>query len=143
MGYTHHWDWGKPKERSPESKKAYNLAKKDIIKIIKANMNILANGIGEHKSKPYIADEIIFNGIGDNAHESFFIPDSLKKYMRSDFCKTAQKEYDIVVVACLAVLKDHLQDIINISGQRDKWHKGVQMASEALKREIKNPIIDT
>ena len=60
------------------------------------------------------------------------------------FCKTAQKPYDVVVVACLAVLKHRMKDLIVISSDGDSadWWLGVAMARRILKADIKNPIRD-
>lgn len=41
-------------------------------------------------------DLVCFNGVGDLAHETFVI-----KTGTDDFCKTARKPYDLLVVACL------------------------------------------
>jgi hypothetical protein len=40
---------------------------------------------------------VCFNGVGDLAHETFVI----EKKGSDDFCKTARKPYDLLVVACL------------------------------------------
>lgn len=46
-------------------------------------------------------EKIFFNGVGDNAHETFsYYPNS-----EWDFCKTARKPYDLYVCATLIVLK--------------------------------------
>lgn len=40
---------------------------------------------------------VCFNGVGELAHEAFVI----EKKGTDDFCKTARKPYDLLVVACL------------------------------------------
>ena len=45
----------------------------------------------------------MFNGKGDNAHEPFIFPGE----SGFNFCKTAYKPYDTVVVACLFVARDY------------------------------------
>lgn len=156
MGYTHYWDFyacenllfmtkSAVEEKLKDVEKAYILAKKDIIKIIKANKDLLANNYGDIGSKPYIDDYIAFNGIGEDSHETFLLRDTFLENVGFHFCKTSHKPYDIVVVACLAVLKDHLKSHIILSGYedlRDAWSDGVEMASRVLGRTISNPIPD-
>lgn len=111
MGYTHYWN----QER--------NIPKKDWAKIVEDVRAILkygehdcgialANGMGEGGTSPLIDDErISFNGVGEGSHETFYITRKIStepEYpgQRTDwgFCKTAQKPYDQVVVACLCYL---------------------------------------
>jgi hypothetical protein len=84
---------------------------------------------------------IHFNGIGDNAHESFTFPPKIdiraslhlppteSKY-EFEFCKTANKPYDQCVTAFLLIAKQHLKDyiILKSDGMPEDWIKGNDMA---------------
>jgi hypothetical protein len=60
----------------------------------------------------------------------------------ADFCKTRQNPYDIVVVACLAVLKHRLGVAMNVSsdGRPADWTAGIDLARRVTGLKIKNPI---
>ena len=124
MGYTHYW-------RLNDGKKINSKKLKQAIgvmgKIVKDQDKILASwdGIG----KPIVTEkEINFNGKKDFSHENFRI------FMNwdgdFDFCKTARKPYDIVVVACLSVLKYYLGDSVRVSsdGEGEELKEGLELA---------------
>lgn len=92
-----------------------------------------------------------FNGCEEQSHETFRLgakpvdvdtPWNKGNEKIFDFCKTARKPYDTVVVACLAALADILGDDIEVSsdGSPEDWKDGVKLASLTLKRKIKNPL---
>ena len=70
------------------------------------------------------------------------------------FCKTAQKPYDIVVTQCLVVLKHFLGDDIQVNsdGGKEGFEEAIQLltdkygASQLLKDlnigEFKNPVTE-
>lgn len=129
MGYTHYW-----RHNFNEAlNKQENYAKciEDMMKIVEHNKAIL----NVEENDEY---DIFFNGIGDDEHETFVFPPKEE----FDFCKTAHKPYDIVVVACLAVAKDIFSDKFRTSsdGEPEDWEAGVRMASEVLGRQIKMPL---
>lgn len=136
MGYTNYW-----RIKCGVKESTYKNALKDIRKIIKENSSILANGMGDSGSYPKIKGEISFNGIEDQSHETFHLPNTINKFdfrfgetCSFDFCKTAQKNYDKIVVACLCVLKYHLGHLIEISsdGDKDDLSDGIEIASKTL-----------
>lgn len=143
MGYSHYW-----RLKSDARQSSYKEALADIRKIIKDNISILANGMGDKDSLPKTQKEISFNGIEDESHETFFLPTSLLKFdygrddgWSFDFCKTAQKEYDKIVVACLCILKFHLKDKIQIEsdGDQEDLREGIELASKYLNAILLNP----
>jgi hypothetical protein len=130
MGYTHYFRAeGKCKQTD------YAKALKDIRKIIKSKEKILANNNGEEGTKPEYSPAISFNGIGKMAHETFFLPETFSKMEDFSFCKTAQKPYDEVVVACLTVLHNYLGGVVKVSsdGDRDELEGGLKLARKVLK----------
>jgi len=134
MGYTHYFY-----NNGKTDQKKYDLVLKDIRKIIKANSEILANGMGDIGTKPTTTTRIAFNGIDGDSHETFLLPNEVSKLRDFDFCKTAAKPYDKVVVACLAVL--HTADIgfsCSSDGSREECAEGVELAETILGRKFKN-----
>lgn len=110
MGYTHYW----VQQRNFKVAE-WKTASDDIGKILnhaKHEMGVaLANGMGEGGTSPiFDMKNIIFNGLGDDSHETFAIervirkPDYAGHRKGWDFCKTARKPYDIVVTAVLCYL---------------------------------------
>jgi len=104
MGYTHYW----------EQQRAYTGEEwKQISAIIKTIIEKSGVKIVREYDRPTDApcfdnDSILFNGNGDEGHETFVFTREVAKepeYRKGDgdfqFCKTAQKPYDDVVVACL------------------------------------------
>ena len=135
MGYTHYWTV------SAEAPiKDYRAAMRDIFKLIKNSPVILGDGFGDTVPKKFHKGFVWFNGLGENAHETFHLPDFPPKGFQ--FCKTARKPYDLVVTACLAVLKEHLGNAVDVSsdGYAKEWLPGIEFASKVLGREVPNPI---
>lgn len=66
-------------------------------------------------------DEIVFNGIGDNAHETFVLKRTAEEF---NFCKTARKPYDTAVCAILLLFSD----VVNVSsdGDREDWEEALE-----------------
>ena len=95
MGYTHYWnhdgftdsEWEQVKQQAPN--------------IIGASSVPVQFEYDE--SKPYfISDNLLrFNGIDDDGHETFYFP---KEGSDREFCKTARKPYDEIVVAMLIMM---------------------------------------
>ena len=149
MGYTHYWR----QLRDFTEMEWQELTR--LTKLITADgSSILANGLSDKNSKPTIDnEEICFNGIGDNGHETFRI--TKKKRPKADyeeqeaydkkgafeFCKTAHKPYDKYVTAVLcAVYRVQIergQNIMNISsdGNTKDWTEGLFHAVRSTREE--------
>jgi hypothetical protein len=61
-------------------------------------------------------DVVRFNGIGDDAHETFIFE---RTSIGFNFCKTQRKPYDELVCACLEVAKDVFKNEIGVSSDGD------------------------
>lgn len=166
MGYTHYWAFRKPERKKgamADAEKKYKKAIIDCQRIaVKYNKDKKTKGLDWERlsgfaahCKPGTYGGLKLNGKGSNAHEDFCMREHLRDelglqhkdrygYGRagSNFCKTARKPYDVVVTACLAVLKYHLGDLISISsdGTHKDWNDGVILARDVLRRKIENPI---
>lgn len=99
MGYTHYWN------HDGFSDEAWEKFLSDAKEIFARNKDILANMFGEKGTRPEITNtRIAFNGIEDQSHETCQIT---KKGIKFDFCKTALKDYDPVVVEILKAARKH------------------------------------
>lgn len=136
MGYTHYF-----RIEKPLAKKEFKLLVADARKLIKAGAKrgiLLADGHGLIGTSPSITvDAIIFNGMDysekggeDGSHETLYLPQKAEGF---NFCKTARKEYDLVVVAVLIALKKHFPSTeISSDGDSDDWKEGVRFCQEVL-----------
>ena len=130
MGYTHYW-----RQKRDFTDTEWNELTR-LTKLITADgSSILANGFSDRGSQLTIdSEEICFNGVGEDGHETFRITkkkraksdyDEQERYDRHgafDFCKTAQKPYDKYVVAVLCALH-------NVSAILDNETIGTELMS--------------
>lgn len=118
MGYTHYWE-----RHHHYDKERFNRALDDVRILLTALAPIVAgpNGSG----KPWVSTRgIAFNGRGENAHEPFLFPRSCTPERagdRFDWCKTERKPYDVLVMAVLLVLHQHLDICIASDGTPNEW----------------------
>jgi hypothetical protein len=140
MGYTHYWEFRIPKRT--ESRKTEDLYQKAVLecsRIVKAYYAVNGGLSGFTAHTPLGAyGGLKVNGKGEEAHEDFTLREHYKQNLEDDawgFCKTARKPYDIVVVACLIVLKHRLGNLIDVSsdGYVDDWEEGLRLAKNILK----------
>jgi len=146
MGYTHYWSFkrikGVPRE---ELEKKYQQAIRECSAVVKRYYkdNGGISGFTAHTPVGKYGG-LKFNGKGEEGHEDFTMREHFSQNLENNgfgFCKTARKEYDILVVACLSILKYRLGEAISISsdGGREDWADGVIYARHVLRRKIKMP----
>jgi len=82
-----------------------------------------------------------FNGAREEAHETFVVREHFSENLSFNFCKTAQKPYDVVVIACLIVLKHYLKDAIEVNsdGNCDDWIDGLKLAQRTTGLKLSIP----
>ena len=82
-------------------------------------------------------EEIQFNGIGQDGHETMYVT---RVGGRFNFCKTAYKPYDTVVVALLCLMEHCAPDVwvIGSDGNKLDWLEGLALAME-VEPECKLP----
>ena len=75
--------------------------------------------------------EIGFNGKGeDDSHETFLIKRGQDGFQ---FCKTAQKPYDIVVCAALIILRHRIRTFrVSSDGGPDDWADAIKLCQDVL-----------
>jgi hypothetical protein len=137
MGYTHYWTIFQ--NEIPQD--IWRSFASDFIKILPQFMDKL-----DHETDQKFditGNHIIFNGIGEQGHETFSM--NTKNKMEEshtgnieyfDFCKTARKEYDIAVCCALIIAKKHFADIIRVSSdgsEEDGWDKAKELCQKVLK----------
>ncbi len=87
---------------------------------------------GNGTGKPLFRnDEVWFNGDEKNDldHETFCIePDKLDW----DFCKTARKPYDLLVVACLIAAHEILDYEVSSDGGFEDWKEGIELYMKTI-----------
>lgn len=145
MGYTHYWTF-----KTKPNAVAYARAIRDINKLARYKKDILS-GYSAHAPVGVYGGALI-NGIREDSHEDFSLPglpqDAMNPLWQGgrggfNFCKTAMKPYDVVIVAALAILKYRLGDKIDISsdGTPKDWKEGVNLARKVTRLRIKNPLV--
>lgn len=103
MGYTHYI-----KNRPAFTDAQWLAFGKECRALFKKHADILADGNGKVGTKPIISHKaVLFNGIGGDAHETGFVNKGPESF---DFCKTARKPYDKVVVEFYKLIRKYLPD---------------------------------
>lgn len=95
---------------------------------------------GNGTGKPELTKErIVLNGQGpDLDHETFAISREVTDF---EFCKTAQKPYDVVVTAILTVLATSYGFKVSSDGEIEDWQRGIDLAERAVGRQYANPLV--
>ena len=139
MGYTHYWrqtrnfkehEWKMIEAATNELCKKASVLDKDP----KSDQRLRING-----------DEILFNGIGEDGHETFHVArlkpaipswdtDGQDKKQYFGFCKTDRKYYDDYVIAVLTIMQNLAPGVLLISsdGEEDDWTDGYNKAKKVL-----------
>lgn len=131
MGYTHYWY--RPEVLSTESFATFSEMCR---KIVDASNIPIAGGAGD--GEPTInAEEIRFNGAGEDSCETFYIP--ITQTRDFAFCKTRYNSYDPVVCACLVAFKMVFGKTVRVSSDGDKsdWSEGVQLFNKVFNENAK------
>lgn len=147
MGYTHYWSFKSSHGNTDKVEKQYQLAIKQCNKIIKGYNRQFEkgddkrlSGYSAHASK---YSGIHFNGVKDNGHEDFCLRAHYNQNDPRNFCKTARKPYDEVVVACLVILKHYLKDYIEVGSDGesvDFWEGCLLVQNVTRLKGLINPI---
>lgn len=139
MGYTHYFSRvAGNKKNAAKLEKQYKLAIEQCQKIVKFYSDTYGglSGYTAH-TLPGKYGGLNVNGSGDNGHEDFVMREHWSEN-GGEFCKTARKPYDVVVVACLIVLKHYMGDDFKVGsdGFAQDWLAGLGLAQHIT--ELKN-----
>ena len=137
MGYTHYMT----RDNHDFDKDQWNKAILDFYKILPEYMDRLDNDPESSQCLKANTEEILFNGIGENSHETFYIDRVVSEGKYFNFCKTARKPYDIVVCVSMLIFKKHFPSQLEISsdGGYQEWSKAVEIVNDKLGYNIDNP----
>jgi len=135
MGYTHYFTQHKTASKSQWAKI------QDDFKKVAAHEDcpkIWGNPYDDENSAPVVnGDEILFNGGYETMHVTRKIGER-QSWRRGEegvfnFCKTACKPYDSVVVALLVIMAKHASKVWDISsdGEPEDWREGLDLAKSA------------
>jgi hypothetical protein len=127
MGYTHYWE--RPEEIDQNT---YSGIVEDFTAVYQKSEVKLGDWNGDEG--PLIDNEhICFNGLGEeDSYETF----SFNRIGRGgfNFCKTANRPYDILVCAALIIAKDYLGGQIKVTSDYDDfdWTNAKKLTQEVL-----------
>ena len=122
MGYTQYW------HNTP-------TVHDDCVKHIKRILNdgkrkgIIAFESDSEKPPFVTIDQVRFNGVGEDGHETFHLIFGSEEY---EFCKTAQKPYDVYVVAVLAAIEYWYGFNWTSDGNRLDFYDGIHLMMKKL-----------
>ena len=133
MGYTHYFT-----QHARFTDSEWGCIRADVSEILQAARDIgieFGDGWGESPlptlESAFSDDGFSFNGLGDNAHETFAIDKDGNGWA---FCKTARKPYDLAVAAILAYLESVYYKKFSVGSDGDlaDWEAGVKLAQIAV-----------
>ena len=102
MGYTHYWETDKAIEDDVWDK----IAKEASMVALRSTVAVQYES--DNDALPcFDSTQIRFNGVGREGHETFVLTPNVVGF---DFCKTAIKPYDVIVVAILIIATHHAGD---------------------------------
>jgi len=149
MGYTHYWT---PKKSSEKKFKEFSETCNRMYKNLPETSETaggycadekieIGDGAGHlsHESQPEFSTKaVIFNGVGENSHETFYI---VKDENEWNFCKTARKPYDLLVCACLIAAADILGFTLTSDGGLEDWQPAISFYKKNIKNDTKRSIV--
>lgn len=135
MGYTHYFEQTRNFTDMEWAK--VRLFAKRLFDVIEPG--ILGDLMGDGGKAEATVTRIAFNGIGEEAFESFVIN---KKGSGYNFCKTMEKSYDIAVVAMLCYINHVAPDALKISsdGLVKDWIAGRELGTTVAGVELVVPV---
>jgi hypothetical protein len=120
MGYTHYM-----RNKPAFTETQWAAFCNDVRKLLNKSKVPLANAAGDKGTKPYFGRaEVSFNGVEDNSHETCYIPKGASEF---EFCKTARKPYDPVVVEVYKLVRKYLPTTVLSSDGGPKVFSSVVM----------------
>lgn len=130
IGYTHYWQ---PTTRiEPSDFARLSALAAEVASNIWATKEDLelAYEYDEPEKDPAFEEDLIrFNGVGSEGHETFLLTPSMTGFQ---FCKTAQKDYDVVVTAVLCLYAFLTGTAVTSDGTYEDWIEGLRYAQEVL-----------
>jgi hypothetical protein len=141
LGYTHYFDI--PKKLDQDKFNTLGEQVKKIVKACRAKGIAIGDGAGNVSEPDIDSNEIMFNGVGSEAHETLCIKrtsDNKAWQERTalvfNFCKTARKPYDVAVTASLIAMKELFPKCELSSDGDDEggWNEGRELYNSLFKK---------
>lgn len=133
MGYTHYFSVNKTIDPKTWIKICQNVSK------VLEHENCPKIQFESDSTKLPLVDKntIRFNGVLELGHETFY----LEREGCSEFCKTAQKPYDMAVVAVLCIIGHFASAKVDIAsdGDRNDWEQGLKLAIDSTSLDLSIP----
>jgi hypothetical protein len=147
MGYTNYWTCHKAKHgNAKKAEETYQLAIRQCQRVVKSYNKQLKALDPKHPARlsGYTAHcdvseygGLNVNGVADLACESFTMREHWNENTDFDFCKTNERPYDVVVKACLLIMKHYMGDLIEISaddgGDQSDWMNAYELVERVTK----------
>ncbi len=133
-GYTHYWRW-----LTPPAPEAVRRCTAEMGRLVAARPDLVTQ---EPRYEDGSEAVLVFNGIGENAHEPFVFP-GRPAPDDVNFCKTFAKPYDAVVTASLLVARDCFpRTVLEIlsDGSWADWSDGRELYTQVTGRAARNPL---
>ena len=145
MGYTHYVS-----RRKRLSLATFQIASEECRKVVEALCREkglrLQFGLDAPQVTHFGDDCVQFNGVGDEAHETFVIERNYRVQSWNsnpkrgegwfEFTKTARKPYDVAVCACLIVFQHHFGKWFQVRSDGDDQDEGWVAARECCQRVL-------
>jgi hypothetical protein len=133
MGYTHYF-----KNKPAFTDVQWAALTEDVKKLIKNSNVPLGDANGNIGSKPvFNTRHIMFNGIGDDSHETAVVYKGASEF---EFCKTARKPYDSVVVEFYKLIRKHAPSTILNSDGGDEVFGGQKIMINGQYTYLTGPV---
>ncbi|CAN5406405.1 hypothetical protein BH09PLA1_BH09PLA1_01360 [soil metagenome] len=117
MGVTHYWT------RATELPKATFAAAVQDASAVLSRTDVALAGFEGHGQPILQPDAIVFNGAARASCEPFEVRqvefDRRGRPLKSSYCKTELRPYDLLVKVTLIVLKHHLGDELQVASDQD------------------------
>lgn len=132
MGYTHYF-----KQNKPVSDQQWDAFEKDAKVVLDHVQNRLGIVLKSDDSNGILLNNNRVNLNGDEArgldHETFYLA---KDYRDFNFCKTAQKPYDLAVCSLLLLANEHMHGHheIGSDGNFEDWKEAMELNAELFGR---------
>lgn len=124
MGYTHYWKLN----ASTVDENEWKIAIRDCQKMVEQAPCAIDRECDDE-------ERFALNGVEDEQYETFVIPRTPRD-IRFAFCKTNQKDYDLVVTACLTRLYEAGLAVTS-DGEMGDWELGIAHAETVLGRPMR------
>ena len=122
MGYTHYW------RHSSFSDEEWDEICARARSILNAT-DVPLQWEYDVEQPPQVNHEAIrFNGVEDDGHETFY----LEKNSKGEFCKTARKPYDEVVVALLTTIDEVADHFSWSGGEPEQNEPGLELLARSF-----------